>query len=804
MFKFLLRIILRYRLANLIIIGVIAAFMIYKMQDVHLSYEMAPMLPDNNPTQIAYREFKKVFGEDGSVLFIGIRDPELFELEKFRAWYDLAWEIKSINGVQEVISVANIFKVVKNDSLQRYDFEPLYTELPENQAGLDSLKQKIYSLPFYEGLLFNSKTGATLMAITLDREILNTKDRLTIVGEIHEAAERFSEKSEIEIHLSGLPFIRTQVMKKIQSELRLFLILSMIIASVALFIFFRSFKAVIFPMLIVSITVGIAMGMMALFGYKITILSGILPPLLIIIGVENCIFLLNKFHHEYRAHGNKIKALSRMLHRVGNATFLTNLTTATGFAAFTLTGNKILVEFGIIASINIMVVFLLTLILIPIFFSYLKPPKTRHIRHLNNKFTVTLLEKIVCTVLNHRKKIYLTATIVTVVGIIGITRLETSGNVVDDIPFKDKLYQDLLFFEREFSGVLPFEILIDTHRKRGVTQLATIRKINQLQDTLSSFPEFSRPLSVAEVTKFLRQAFYNGNMAMYGIPSQHEQSFILRYVPDMDTERRTLMNSFMDQDMQITRISIQMANVGTRDIQRLIDELNPSIEAIFPPGDYTVTLTGASIVFLKGTDFLVRNLLTSLIIAIIAITLMMTMLFTSFKMVTISMVPNILPQILTAAMMGYLAIHIKPSTILIFSVALGISVDNAIHFLSRYRMELKSNNWDIGKSVISALRETGFSMIYSSIVLFFGFAIFTLSTFGGTEAMGFLISFTLLIAVLSNLFVLPSLLLSLDKKITTRNFEEPIIELFEEDDSGNGNGRREINQKVEQAEVSDL
>lgn len=785
MFQFLFRIIIRYRLTNLIIIGLITLFMVYQMAGVKLSYEMASMLPESDSTQIAYQQFKQTFGEDGSVLFIGIKDPNLFELEKFRAWNNLTWEMKSVDGVQEVVSIAHIFKILKNDSLQRYDFVPVFKEFPESQQELDTLKAKIFGLPFYDGLLFNSETGSTLMAITLDKDKLNTKGRLVVVEDITQAANRFKEKTGIETYLSGLPFIRTTIMKKVQAELKLFLLLSMLVASIALFIFFRSFKAVLFPMLIVVITVGIALGMMVLFGYEITILTGILPPLLIIIGVENCIFLLNKFHQEYRAHGNKVKALSRMLHRVGNATFLTNLTTATGFAAFTLTGNKILVEFGIIAAINIMVVFLLTIILIPIFYSYLDPPKTRHVRHLDNKFTVGLLEKIVYVVLNHRRIVYITAILFTVVGIVGITRLKTSGNVVDDIPHKDRMYQDLLFFEREFRGVLPFEIQIDTQKKRGVTQLSTIRKINQLQDSLATYPEFSRPLSVAEVTKFLRQAFYNGNVAMYGIPTPQEQNFILRYVPGMDSERRTLMNSFMDNDMQVTRISVQMANIGTRDIQRIKDQLKPTIDEIFPPDEYEVTITGTSIVFLKGTDYLVHNLLTSLIIAIIAITLMMALLFTSFKMVSISMVPNLLPQILTAALMGYLAISIKPSTILIFSIALGISVDNAIHFLSRYRLELKSTNWDIRSSVISALRETGFSMIYSSIVLFFGFAIFTLSTFGGTEAMGFLVSFTLLIAVLSNLFVLPSLLLSLDKRITTRNFEEPIIDIFEEDENGN-------------------
>ncbi|HPK04728.1 MAG TPA: MMPL family transporter [Bacteroidales bacterium] len=779
MTHFFIRIILKYRLAHLIVIGLITVFMAFQTTKIKLSYEMAQILPDSDSSQIAYRQFKEIFGEDGSVLFVGIKDKDIFEIEKFRTWYDLTHKIKSIDGVQEVVSLAHIFEVVKNDSLQRYDFVPVFNKFPDSQLELDSLKNKILSLSFYDGLLFNQESGATLMAVTLDNAILNTKGRLPIVKEVTDAVEYFNKESGIEHHLSGLPFIRTSVMKKIQSELKLFMFLAVLIASVALFIFFRSFKAVIFPMIIVGITVVIAMGMMVLFDYKITILTGVFPPLLIVIGVENCIFLLNKFHQEYRAHGNKVKALSRMLHRVGNAAFLTNLTTATGFATFILTGNKMLVEFGTIASINIMVIYLLTIILIPIFFSYLDPPSQKHVRHLDNNFTIRLLEKIVHIVLNHRQKVYVTAIVVTLIGIVGITRLKTSGNVVDDIPKKDKLYQDLLFFEREFNGVLPFEIQIDTGKKRGVTQLTTIRKINQLQDSLALYSEFSRPLSVAEITKFLRQAFYNGNMAMYDLPTPNEQGFILRYVPGMEDQRRSIMNSIMDKDMQITRISIQMANLGTHEIKRITDEITPTINSIFPPDQYKVILTGTSVVFLKGTDYLVKNLMTSLIFAIIAISLMMLMLFTSFKVVAISMVPNLLPQILTAAMMGFFAISIKPSTILIFSVALGISVDNAIHYLSRYRLILKQTNWNIHDSVIAALRETGFSMIYSSIVLFFGFAIFTLSTFGGTEAMGFLISFTLLIAVLSNLFVLPSLLLSFDKRITTKKFEEPIIEIFD-------------------------
>jgi predicted RND superfamily exporter protein len=223
-----------------------------------------------------------------------------------------------------------------------------------------------------------------------------------------------------------------------------------------------------------------------------------------------------------------------------------------------------------------------------------------------------------------------------------------------------------------------------------------------------------------------------------------------------------------------------MANVGTVKIDSIQNSLKPTIDSIFNPSRYNVSITGTSVVFLKGTNFLIRNLWESIALAVVVIALLLAFLFTSWRMIMISLIPNLIPQLMTAALMGFAGIPIKPSTILIFSIALGISVDNSIQFLSRYRLQLKHTGHDIHSSVISALRETGYSMIYSSTVLFFGFGIFVLSTFGGTQALGFLISFTLLVAGLLNMFVLPSMLLTLDKWSTTKGFEKPLVEIFDD------------------------
>lgn len=756
--------------------------MAYNATNVKLSYEMAKMLPASDSTSIKYEQFRAQFGEDGSVFFVGLQDENLFELEKFNDWFDLTYAIKEIDGVQEVVSLGKLYQLTRNDSLKKFDFKPIISQKLKSQQELDSIKSLIYSLPFYDGLLFNKATNVSMMMITLDKDKLNTKGRVQLIYDIRDKVEVFGEKYNVKLHYSGLPYIRTITSKKVESELQLFIYASLLIASVILLIFFRSFKAVFFTIIIVIINVVWVMGTISFLGYKITMLTGILPPLLIVIVVENCIFLLNKYHNEYKNHGNKIKSLSRVVQRIGNANLLTNATTAAGFAAFIVTGNKILVEFGVVASINIIVAFLLTLFLIPIFFSYLPPPTKKHIKHLDKGLISKILERIVNIVQYRRVYVYAICFLMVGAALFGASRLKTTGNIVDDIAHKDPLYVDMMFFEKHFNGVMPLEITIDTKKKKGILRLSTIRKIEALQNILAEYPELSRPLSLVEVVKFSKQAFYNGNEAMYELPNNQEKNFILSYIPGLESDDKSILSSFVDNDLRITRISVQMANIGTKDIQRIMDDLRPKIDSLFNPKKFDVNITGTSVVFLKGTNYLVKNLATSLLLALAIICGLMALLFTSGKMIGISLIPNLLPQLLTAGMMGFFAISIKPSTILIFSIALGISVDNAIHFLSRYRLQLKINNWNIKISVLEALRETGYSMIYSSVVLFFGFAIFTRSSFGGTEAMGYLIAFTLVIALLSNLFILPSLLLSLDRRITTKSFKEPLLIIFDEEE----------------------
>ncbi len=783
MFAHISRFILRNRILLIVILTLSTIIMAYTGRNVRLSYENTSLLPESDSTRIEYNEFKKLFGEDGNVIVIGTKNPEIFNLGQFNAWADLGDKIHEIDGVREVVSIARAINLVKNDSTHQFDVLPLVSKKAGSQAEVDSLKNLILSLKIYEGMLYNPKTGATLMTITLDKKKLNDESRIVLVDKLIEEVEAYRTQNNVEIHYSGMPYIRTLTMQKIKRELFMFILMSIAVAAFIMFLFFRSLKVVISSLLVVGISIMWVMGTIVLFNFKITILTGVIPSLIVIIVIENCIYILNKYHWEFRLHGNKMRALVQVIQRIGFASLMTNAATALGFAAFIMVPNQMLREFGIITSINIMVLYILTIILLPIIFSFQRPPLPKHIKHLDNNFFGAVLDKIIYLISHRRNLIYSIAGGLVLVGIVGISMMKTSGKIVDDFRDDDPVYLDLKFFENNFGGVMPFEISVDTKKKNGVMTYSTIQKIDQMQDMINEHPEFSKPLSLVEVFKFARQSYYGGSPDMYSLPSSMERNFILSYLPqNVESAGTSLLQSFLDSTKQTTRISFQMADVGTKHMDSLMAEIRPRVDSIFDPAKFDVKLTGNSVVYAKGTNFLIRNLFESVGIAILLISLLMAFLFTSFRMILVSMIPNIIPLLITAAIMGFAGIPIKPSTIIVFSIALGISVDNAIQYLSRYRHELKITNGDIKKSALLALHEAGFSMIYTSIILVLGFSVFIVSEFGGTQALGILISTTLLIAMFFNVMVLPSLLLTLDKRLVSKAFTEPIIEIYDEDD----------------------
>jgi len=778
------KIILRNRVLIILFLLFLTYFFTTHWDKIRFTYTEANLLPATHPENIKYKSFTDKFGEEGNLVVISVKDSTLFTVDKLNAWNKLSNSFNNHESVSNVIAFGDLQKLKKNKSSKQFYIEPFIKDSISSNSQLKIIKEEIFkNSPFYDKFLINSKSQAVRTAINLKTEVVNTVLREEFVYNVLiPRVSEFEQKYNLNVRISGMPYVRTKYSETIKAELGKFLVLALIVTSLIFFLFFRSFRATIISIIAVSVGVMWTLGIVGILQYELTVLTAIIPPLIIVIGMPNCIFLINKYQHELNKHGDKSLSLQKVITKIGNVTLMTNVTTASGFATFITTDSKLLNEFGMVASLSILSIFILCLLIIPITYSFLPKPNEQHLEHQNKKWIQSLLNWMVSVVKTKRIEVYIISVILLALSIIGIYKIEISGSFIDDMPRNTEFYDDILYYEKEFNGILPLEIYIDSKRKKSITRLSTIKKMEVVEDIISKFPELSRPISVVSLVKYSKQAFYNGNPKYYQVPTSQENSFILSYAKN-STSEVDLLNNFVDSTGQYTRITTFMKDMKIERMERIEEELNAEIEKVMPSDRFEVFLTGKAYLFQKGTYFLVENLVWSLGLAIILISLFMAYLFRNFRMIIISLIPNLLPLLITAGLMGFIGIPIKPSTILIFSIAFGISVDDTIHFLAKYRQELQENKWQIKKSVYNSVKETGLSMFYTSIVLFFGFSVFIVSNFGGTVALGALVSGTLLLAMLSNLLLLPSLLLTLERSIANEKvLKEPKISILSKED----------------------
>ncbi len=766
------RIILKNRVTILGVILTLTIFLGYQWRNLSMTYTEANLLPQKHIVNKQYQDFLNKFGEEGNLIVIGFKDDSFFTPKAYAAWNELMSGLKNSKEVELVVSLNDLKKLQKDTIAEKFELKPLIDQSQTNsKAYLENIKNELFNkLPFYEGLLFNKQTGSIRSAVYLNKKIVNTAARKTfIVENLIPKIDKFEKTTGINLRVSGMPYIRTINAENMKGEIGLFIGAALLITSLLFFFFFRSFRATFISICILLIGVVWSFGTLGLFHYKITILTAIIPPLIIVIGITNCIFLINKYQQEIKIHNNQARALQRVISKIGVSTLMTNLTTAAGFATFMITGNDLLYEFGLVTSINVITVYLLTLMIVPIIYSFMAVPKEKHLYHLSKTYLSAVLNWVEYAVRNNRKTIYIIYGLLMIFSIIGVSQMKVSGSLIGEMPKSASFFKDILFYEKEFNGVMPLEIMVNTKHKKGVMKLSTMKKMDELQQTISEMPELSKPVSIVNLVKYSKQAYYNGNPEYYELPTSQEQAFILSYAKNATKNTKdNLMKSYVDSTGQYARITTFMKDIGTDEMAKVEGKLKAKIEKVFPKDRYEVTLTGKALVFQKGTSYLIDNLIESLIFAIFLIAGLMAYMFRSVKMILVSIITNILPLCITSGLMGYFGIPLKPSTILVFSIAFGISVDNAIQFMAKYKHDLIENNGKIKKSVFSALQETGVSTFYTSVVLVFGFAIFTLSSFSGTIALGGLISCTLLFAMFANLLVLPSLVLTFEKKRTKK------------------------------------
>ncbi len=778
---------LKNRLVILIALALGTIGMGYLAQKVQLNYEFTTAIPQSSPKLKTYKEFKKMFGEDGNLVVIGFENAPIQDPNFFNKFYAYCASLKNIDGVDNTLSMPTALNIVKvqdgeSEKLQAYS-------IFNGKSNADSLAKQqsvFFNLPFYKDVLYKKEGKTQLVALRINRDIMNSGKRVAVMQKITEKTESFANEFQLKMHYSGLPYIRSSMAVSIQQEMQLFLLVSLLLTGFILWLFFRSMYYVLFSFMIVLAGVVWSVGIMQLFGYKISLLTALVPPLIVVIGIPNCIYFLNKYHQEYGKSPKQAKALVLMVQRMGIVTLFTNLTAAIGFGVFCFTSSALLKEFGWVASLGIISVFFISLLALPSIFSYLPPPNTKHTNYLQNKSLQKILNTFETWVFEKRVVLYIVWASILVIAGIGIFQLENKAYMVDDLPKSDKLYTDLKFFESNFKGVMPLEIWIDTKRKNGATSLGTFNKIDELSSAIAAMPNMGRPLSMVEAIKYVRQAYYEGDSMSYALPTAFDIAFIMPLLkvknPNQSSQLNSIVKSYMDSTKQHTRISVNIADIGSKALPKVLDSINSIAVDIFDTSRYNIQYTGTSTVFLEGSRFIIASLRDSLIYAFVMIFACMIFLFRNWRVVLISIAANVIPLIITAGIMGWLRIPLKPSTVLVFSVALGITIDVTIRFLINYKQELPKHNYVIKSAVRATIHDTGLSIIYTSLILIVGFLVFVISHFQGTQALGYLISLTLLLALFVNLTLLPALLVWMDKVMLKKAVQDPLWEVINEEE----------------------
>lgn len=860
MWQQIANLILRNRFFILGLITLLTVFFgYYAITGLKLDNKYGNMLPKESPAQTSYLKFKELFGEDGGALVLAIENDSLYTERNFLKWKELGDSILQYNGVESIISEATLFIINNNIDDNKFEAKRIFSDITYGEKSIGDIEKEIKNNPVYRNLLYNDTANVSLMMIGIDEKYLSDTKRANVVVDIEKVAKSY-EPYFGHIRYAGLPHLRVIIGKKVINEMYIFIGLSIFVTSLLLWLFFRSLRVVMICNIVVFVAVIWSMGSIGLMGFNISILMALIPPLMIVIGIPNCIFLMTKYHQEFTAHGNKVKAISRVIKKIGTATFLTNFTTAFGFSTFIFTNSEKLTEFGIVASINILVVFLLSITILPIVISFSKEPKKRHLKHLDRKFAVGFINRLVHITQTSRKSIYIFTTIIVSLSIIGLFRIKATGNITSDLPRGNQILEDILFMQDNFGGSIPFEIMIDYKKKGRLFSNETLRKMEEVQTKYSSDTLFSKTISIVDFIKVINMAYHGNDPSQYKLVSSRDKLRLKKYLDNFNMTNANgggfTIKELVDTNETMLRIRTQMMDLGSYEVAKKVDTMNVRMDEIFNPdrkeierlyklaknkkGDYfdsllfefpgvynnltsilakgdsekqyefdidpdkiksyysksgftkdvrkaidqdyyDVVITGTAVVASEGTQYLVINLFTSLLFAILGIAILMAILFRSWRMVLVSLLPNLIPLVFTGGIMGWFGIPLKPSTLLVFSIAFGISVDDTIHFLAKYRQELKTNPYDLKSCVLKAIHEAGLGMFYTSIVLFCGFSVFTLSEFGGTQALGLLVSLTLLVAMITNLVVLPSLLLSLERRLTTKSFVEPYFDVYDEE-----------------------
>ena len=717
-----------------------------------MDFSIEQLFSQNDPVISRYLNFREEFDGVDNRIFLLYESDDPFSYNNLLKNKKMVHAFENIEGINKVTSLTNIDLFTDGGE---YLLSPVYEYIPQSIDSLENAKERILNSKLLTNYLISS--DGKIASIVLEvSDIYNEHDsRESIVRQIDE----LQLGTDWTWHQTGLPIIRTRYVQYMIADNITFLFPVLIMLIFLLTILFRSLVGLVLPLIVVLLTIIWTLGFMTASGITINIISYIIPTLLMVVGISDSVHFLVKYYNTLYLVGNKKEALTQTLQKIGTAIFLTSITTAIGFGALSMVNIEIVKEFGIFTALGVFFAFIITVLFIPSTLMLLsKTPKTK-LDAYSRGYRVKVVNRLILIVRNHPKIIILTGIMITIIGLFGALQINPHSKLLDDLRPGNALLEDMRLAENKMGSVLPVEIIIsidENNNFQDIQDIAVISFADDLATYISKIPEIGKVVSVSDYLKAINQAMNEGTKSFYSLPSSRE--VISQYMLLYDSEFNSLINS----DLTKLRVAAQIKDIDSRRSAEIEKEINTYIDTVIPNG-MTAEVTGTAFLALRTNNYLVKNLLASFLVALIIITFLMVILFRSIKMAFISILPNIIPMMVMAAVLGFLQIPLRPATAMTFAVAFGIAVDDTLHYLIRYRMELSNQHYRQAND--STMLGTGIAMMSTTAILSAGFLVLTLSTFTPTVEFGMLSVITIITALIGDLTFLPALLSQIKPKI---------------------------------------
>ncbi len=727
----------------------LAAGLYLLVAGVRFDYNLENFLPAEDPTIQEYKAFTEAYEPDDAFIVVGFEAEDVFAFETLRDIRAMTAALEAIDGVEDVASVTSAENL--RGTFDGIEIAPLVGNIVDHPDSLRAIEAAVQGDSLATGYVVNREGTATALFIRIRPDLNHYDTRGAIIDEAQAALAPFA--ADYTFRWSGYPYLRNAYVTMLQFEVVRSVGLASLVIVLVLIWMFRNVRGVVIPLVVVWLGLLWTIAAMMLLGNPIDVLTSTLAAIILVVAVADSLHLLAKYYDGLLTL-DKRAAIRQMVVRLGAATLLTSVTTAIGFGTLATSQVVPMKRFGAFTALGVMLTFVISVALVATVLLWTKPPTEKQIKRLSLGGFTRGLRWVDGFAERHAKGIVVATLMICGVGALGASQLRVNSYINDDLGPRTQVYQDIRFFEDHIVSPFRFETVLTASEPDAFKDPALLQTVAAVEDYLLAEPAVKRIVSPTDLLKQLNRAMRGDSAEAYRLPESADlaaQYFFLLELTDEDALRR-----FVDFDYGEVRISAMMNDVGSAEIKAFRERFDAFLAETLPP-DVEATQTGTIVLAAGLSDYLVQSLLLSIGLAFVFISLLMGFLFRDVKLVIISLIPNVVPLLLIAGLMGFVGIEIKPATAVIFSIAFGIAIDDTIHMLARLRQEMQAGV-PFRAALTATILGTGKAVLLTSLILFGGFIVLTTSVFQSTTYMGLLVSTTVALALIADLFLLPALL----------------------------------------------